>query len=258
MPEVDQFFQDLGDDQKQQVDILDQPLNPTGQQEEPVQTGATGPQGEEDEDNDEYKPKNRRERRLMKKLQEERESAIALAAKLEAQTDARRHITDEEADYLKGIERIYGTETPEAQMATELLKKAISGARTDAEVAALEKFRAEVAEQQQQEREAEAELDGFIEEIEDEHNVSLNADQQKGYFELLYKMSPKDKEGNVIDYADPHAVWELYQERLNSRKTSNPAKQLASRSLKQGGGQGGGSKLQDDTQVRFLRDNGII
>lgn len=270
MNEVTQFLKDT--EQSQGVDILDQPLNPEEQAQPPAPAEET-PEGdeptgdeeegkqlkgddEEPEDVEPLKPKNRRERRLRQRLEAERQSAMQLAERLETMSSAQRAI--EEADYMKGLDRIYGNDTPEAQMATDLLKQAFSGAVKDAEERAYARVAQERQQAAQQEADAQAELDGFIDEIEDTYNVELSETQERSYFQLLHKMSPKDKNGNVIGYADPHSVWEVFQERSKKKAPANTkAKAIASRSLKQGGTPEP-SKIQDDSTVRFLKENGII
>lgn len=265
MNETEQFLHDLENDQQSQgVDVLEQPLVPTGAtggtspEEEDDDQGATGTTEDVDDDDDEnFKPKNRRERRLLRKLQAERESSIYLSGRLEARSEAERALTTEESDYLKGIERIYGTDSPESQLATDLLKKAITGMGKDAEERAYQRMVAERQQELAEEQEAQAELDGFLEDIEDTYDVSLSDAQQRGFFQLLQKMSPKDRQGNVIDYADPHAVWEIFQERMQKKPTQNRAKTLASRSMTQSGATKE-STLKDDATARFLRENSII
>lgn len=242
--ELDQFLSDV---ENQPVDdILTQPLNP--EPETPVQ--------EEEEEEEEFKPKNRRERRQQAKLEAERQSAIDLAARLAKLEDART-IRDEEEDYIKGIERIYGTDTPEAQMATDLLKKAIVGSRDDAERRAYERIQAERQNETRAVQQAEEELDSIVDDIEDTYGVELTPAQETAYFELLQKMSPKDRSGNVISLADPHAVFEVFSDRLQKRGTTNPAKALAARSMVQPGSSVE-STLPDDVVARQLRDMGII
>lgn len=252
MNEQEQF---LKESEGSSLDILEQPLEPEkpeGQQEE-------GEQQEENKEDDEQKLRNRRERRLAAKLQAERESSIQLAARLEAITDAERTRTSEAADYLKSVERIYGTSTPEATEATRLLQSALKDLKEEAKREALEAYQEERQKEVAAEREADSELEDMLEELEDEHNIDLTSPAaeniQKGFFRLLEKMSPKDSEGNIVAYADPHAVWEMYQS--SSRRTDNRAKDLAARSMVRSGASGE-SKLQDDSTVRFLKANGII
>lgn len=258
MNETELFLKDLENDQNRGTDILDMPLveDPTKVEETTTKTEeGTTDEVVEGEDGD-LKPRNRRERRLMRKVQAERESNIFLSGKLQAREEAKTSIS-EESDYLKSVERIYGNETPEAQIATDLLKKAIIGAREDAKREAIEEIRSEREREKQAQAQAESVLDGFIEDIEDTYDVDLTEAQEKSYFQLLQKMSPKDSEGNVIDYADPHAVWEVFQERLQKRGTDTRAKVLSNRSMVQSGASKE-STLTDDAHGRFLRDNGII
>lgn len=242
------------------VDILEAPLSPEDVSEHGTEgaTGASGDDNDNDEGGDkgELKPRNRRERRLMERLDAEKQSSAFLAGKLEARTEASKAVT-EEADYLKAVERIYGTDSPEAQLATDLLKKAIIGAREEAKVQAIAEIREERKREAEEARQAEQELDGILDTIEDEYGVTLTDPQEKAFFTLLEKMSPKDKAGEVIEYADPHAVWEVFQERLKSRPADTRAKDMSSRSMTQSGASKS-SNLQDDVHARFLRENGII
>lgn len=254
--EIEKFLEDTAPNPSQ-VDVLTQPLNPETPAKEP-EDGTTGTESTEDDETRDGKPRNRRERRLMEKLQAERESSMFLAGKLEAREEARRSVT-EEADYLKGIERIYGTDTPEAQIATDLLKKAIVGARSDAKREAIEELRSERQREQEDVRKADTELDNMVEEIEDTYGVTLNPTQERAFFTMLTKMSPKDRDGNVVNYADPHAVWEVFAERLKKpSSTTTQAKDLASRSMTQSGASTGTQGVQMEATERFLRDQGII
>jgi hypothetical protein len=255
MNEQEQFLKDLESDQDgKSVDILEQNLIPDLEKGEDDK--KEDDKGGDSEGDDEIQGKNRREKRLLKRLEAERNSSMFLAGKLEAREEARVAIS-ESADYLKDVERIYGTDTPEAQLATDLLKKAIVGARDDAENRAYARIMDERKKEAEAERQAASQLDSFIEEIEDTYDVTLNEAQEKSYFTLLQKMSPKDTHGNVTEYADPHAVWEVFQDKLKSRGTDNRAKQLSSRSMVKSGASKETS-LQDDSATRFLKESGII
>lgn len=255
--EQEQFLQDTNSD-PMKVDVLDQPLIPqTSEKTEEEGAGDSSTDNEGASEKGELKPRNRRERRLMEKLDAERQSSAFLAGKLEARTEAGKALTEEE-DYIKSIERIYGTETPEAQLATDLLKKAITGARDDAETRAYERMRKERDDESQAATDAETELDNIIDEIEEEYEVTLTAPQEKSFFQLLEKMSPKDKDGNVTEYADAHSVWEVFSEKLQKNKTADTrAKDMSSRSMTQSGASKE-SNLQDDVTARFLKEQGII
>lgn len=263
MNEHEQFLSDLGNDQDNKaVDVLDQPLVQDGGQDTvQVDPNAQTQQNDavindNDDDDGGLKPRNRRERRLMRKLDAEREASIFLAGKLEAQSEAKRIIT-EESDYLKAVERIYGNETPEAILATDLLKKAIIGAREDAKRDAIAEFEAKRERELAEAKKAESELENIIDDIEDNYNVNLTEAQEKSFVDLLKKMSPKDAGGRIIQYANADAVWEIFQDRLQNRGTVNKAKVLSSRSMVQGQG-ATQSTVQEDAHARFLKENGIL
>ncbi len=251
MNEVEKFLQDTEADLTK-TDVLEQSLIPDSEKSEEGEL-----EGTDEGTNGEQQPKNRRERRLMERLEAEKQSSAFLAGKLEARTEASKAVT-EEADYLKAIERIYGTDTPEAQIATDLLKKAIVGARDDAQERAYERIKDERTKENDEVAEAEDELDSMIENIEDEYGISLTAPQEAAFFTLLEKMSPKDKQGNVTEYADPDAVWEVFSEKLSRSKGSdNRAKDMSSRSMTQSGSSKE-SNLEVDATARFLQEQGII
>lgn len=198
---------------------------------------------------------NRRERRLQAKLQAERESSIALAARLEVLTESQKFQRENTPEVDETIARIYGTNTPEAAEATALLTKALANVENRSTEKALERFR----EEQRKEREAvqkeEKTLDGMVEEIEDEHHMTLDGQSKKGFFALLEKLSPKDADGNIVQYADHHAVWEELQ---SKRKVEpNRAKDLASRSMVRTGASPQ-TTVADDANVRFLKEQGLI
>lgn len=247
--EQEKFLEDTQVDPTK-VDVLEAPLTP-----DEVKPSEDGVAGDNDEQED-LKPRNRRERRLLSKLADERESSSFLAGKLAARTEAEKSVT-EEKDYLKAVERIYGTDTPEAQIATDLLKKAILGAREDAQRGAIEEIKAERRQEIEEQKAAEKELDEIKDEIEDEYGVTLTVPQERAFFQLMEKMSPKDKEGNVREYADPHAVWEVLQDKIKQRPLDTRAKDMSSRSMTQSGA-GKESNLESDVTARFLKENGII
>lgn len=198
---------------------------------------------------------NRRERRLTSRLQAERESSIALAARLEALTEANKFKQETNAsEYERLAERIYGNQTPEAIAATELLKSALKGVGEEATKNALEQFRKEQREATEAVKKEEKALEDMVEELEDEYNVTIDANTSKAFFARLERLSPKDKSGNVIDYADHRAVWEDMQ---TTKKPDTRAKDLASRSMARSGSSSS-ENLQVNATERYLRENGII
>lgn len=242
MNELEQFLKDTNPQEN----------DPFAHLEQPPETTVEEPKKEEDEES----PKSRRERRLIAKLEAERQSSMFLAGKLEALNEAKSTI-DSEEDYLKAVEQIYGTESAEAQMATDLLKKAILGASKEAEERAYQRVMGEREKEQQAVAQAENELDNIIDEIEDTYNVDLTEAQERAYFTLLQKMSSKDSNGEVVSLADPHAVWEIFQEKLSAKTGDNRAKELSARSMTQSGAEVMATN-NDDAGYKILREMGVI
>lgn len=229
--------------------VMDKPLNAEPEKVEAKEEVPT--------DDELGEAKRRRERRLMEKLQAQREENIALNERLKVISETQKFRSETDSDeYLKRVERIYGTNSPEAQEATQLLQEALRGVEARATERALERFREEQQKVQQEVVQSEQELDNYIEELEDTHNVTFTPQMEKTYFSLMEKMSPKDREGNIIAYADPHAVYEVFSERF--AKTPNRAKELANRTMTTSSSSAPESKLQDEAARSLMREAGII
>lgn len=241
MPDAQsEFLKDL--DPLSEQNPLDQPIV--------AEQAAAEPEKESDEDKF-----NRRERRLQAKLQAERESSIALAARLEALTEAQKFSRETTPQVDETLSRIYGTNTPEAIEATNLLQKALANVESRATEKALEKFREEMKAEKATIANENKTLEGMIEEIEDETRLTVDGQTRKAFFSLLEKLSPKDAEGNVKEYADHHAVWEELQARKQTQNTR--AKDLASRSMVRTGASPATS-VESGATERWLKENGIL
>ena len=241
MSEQTEFLKDLDIDQKK--DVLDAPLDDPEKKEETPEDA-------------EMKLKNRRERRLAEKWQAEREANIDLNARLQTIKESQVLREEPVAEYLKRVEKIYGNATPEAIEATNLLKEALQGVKDSAKQEALAEVEARAGNESEAVKKEEQTIDDMLDEVEDEYDVDMSdSDTRKGFLTLLEKVSPKDQDGNIIEYADASTVYELYE--LGKQKSSNRAKELASRSMTRSGASQP-SKLEDDAAVRFLKENGII
>lgn len=251
--EQEQFLKDL------EHDGLDQDPFSYLNGEQPPEEKKEAPVEPPQEDAD-LKPRNRRERRLEARLQAEREAGIELAARLQALTESQSARNDTPSEYLANVERIYGTDSPEAREATEILKQALLSVKEEAKREALEAYEERTSEEARAVVEAEALLDDMLEEVEDTFDIDLSSREAEkdrvNFYRLMEKMSPKDRDGNILYYADPVAVWEVYQERT-TRKPDTTARDLASRSMTNGASSGH-SDLSKDTTERYLREQGII
>jgi hypothetical protein len=202
---------------------------------------------------------NRETRREAQKAQKYKEEAIALNARLQALSENREAVKDiPEADYLSKVERIYGNATPEAREATELLKEALRGVHNSAKAEALEEAVGRIDADRNGEseavKEAENEVDEGLESLEDEYDADFSdSATRNGFLTLLEKVSPKDRDGNIKEYADFGATYELYQSRQN--KSADKAKELTSRSMTRGGNSGG-SELQSTAIDNYAKEQG--
>ncbi len=251
--EQEQFLKDLNTDEQNQ-DPFAHLQDDNGTDIPPVDTNAPAT----DEDTD-LKPRNRRERRLEARLQAERESGIQLAAQLAAERGVKREET-KPSDAFAAIDRIYGVDTPESREATDILKAALLDIKESAKLEAQAAYDEKASKDAQAVQEAERMLDSMVEEIEDEFDVDLTSKEgeqaRADFFKLLERMSPKDKQGNILYYADHFSVWEDYKARTQ-KKTDTTAKDMSARSMANGAASTA-SNLANDTTERYLRENGII
>ena len=254
MTEQEEFLKELGAEETN-ADILNAPLtDETEAPEEPEKV-------EKEEEDEGWKAKNRRERRLLKHQQELREEALMYKAQVDALKEAgvARTPRTEEDDFLKSVERIYGTDTPEGKSATELFKEALRGVQESTRQKVIDEVRQMIQEERETESrelaQADEQLDDMMEAVEEEYGVDFsNSAERNGFLSMLERMSPKDSEGNIVEYADPYAAYEFYQ--ASKERKGTRAKEIASRSMAKGGE--APSTLQDDATLRILRDQGII
>ncbi len=248
--EQEQFLKDITSEGADQDPFayLNEQLPVEQPKEEGTPDESAKPEGE-------LEPRNRRERRLEARLQAERESGIQLAARLQA-LEEQRSTPAQASEAVSSIERIYGVDSPEAREATEILKNELARVREEATQAALSALEERSSRETRAVKEAEQQLDGMLEEIEDEFDVDLDQQSRTDFFKLLERMSPKDRDGNIIQYADHMAVWEDYQTRMK-RPADNTAKNLSARSMTSGSA-AADTNLSNDVAERYLRENGII
>lgn len=257
MKEEDQFLKDIEPEEKTTEDAFDTPeVSPEIETGVVVEKKNVAIENEED---------NREARRAKRALREERQASSFLAEQL-AKTNERldrvvdaKSAVNEGGEDLKGVEKIYGTDSPEALAATELLKSALQGVEKRAIESALETFRKEQQEAQKELKNEENNLNSMLEDLEDNYDVDLSSpkseETRKAFFKRLEKLSPKDGDGNILHFADHRAVWEDLQSQIQ-KKPENRAKDLSARSMVNS--TSSDSKLQDDSATKWLKDNGIL
>ena len=104
---------------------------------------------------------------------------------------------------------------------------------------AIQAIQAERQEEQEVYKDAENEVEQGFENIADTFGVDLDAPQssrmRNNFIDFLAKISPKDGEGNIVEYADFETSFETFQEINKKTMPSNSRnKELASRSVSRG------------------------
>ncbi len=231
---IDEFFQGLPKEDKQQADIFNEnPQKPT--EEVAAATTEAGAKVEVKPEEGEEPRKNRRHRRLEEQLQKERELRIAAEAKAEGRSEVEKFNQTSNGDVDPEWLQIYG-DTPESRRAWGLFEKMSEKKALQAKEEALEEIRKDQIAEAEEERVQEAYIDSQFESIEDEFNIDLTSDspaarkRRSEFIDLVEALSPKDQNGDLVEYADFHNAWELYQEK-QAQPDNTRQREIAARSM---------------------------
>lgn len=256
MSEIQKFFEGLPSEDKEEADIFDQKSiiekdNDKEEIEAPV-PGKGEEKGKEDvedekikddDGHDDHPKKNRRHRRLEERLQKERETNIALNARIEELSKLNKPKSDNIDDTPEEWIQLLG-DTPEARRIWKLQNKIFEekvGKVREETIREIEEKNARALAQQ---KEFESYIDSELENIEDEFDVDLTSNSpaarkaRKDFLELVENLSPKNESGVLTGYADFKTTFSLYQQTRDAAKssqTSQRQKELASRSMQQPG-----------------------
>lgn len=203
---------------------------------------------------------NRRERRLRQRLESERESAKALndrVRELAEKVSQYENVMSSEAD--ERLTQIFGDDTPEKKALSKLFSDVLKDTREQAKLEALETIESR-ANSERDAVEAESKnIDEEIDYLEETYNVDLTSDSasakklRNNLIDMVEKLSPKDRDGNIIEFADFDTTFQLIQ---NTRPEPSRNKELGSRTMQQ-------SKTTDSSKdsnsalERYLNENGI-
>jgi hypothetical protein len=202
------------------------------------------PEKEKSEEDDDT-PRNRQQRRMAEKLQKERETNIALNARLQALSELKKYAEDNKKEVDPDLVQAFGT-TEDGKALTSIFTKKFKEIQESAEERAFQR----IQEQQKKEAEEEAKNSEYIDQefdaLEEKYDVDLSGKSKtsrefrNGFIDFVSEISPKDDSGNIIEYADFESSFEAYQ-RLVQSSAKKPAevsqrqKELASRSMESGG-----------------------
>lgn len=242
--ELEQFFKDLPAEDKSKADIF-------GDKTATDKVEDTTKEGESEEDTPK---KNRHARRYEAKYQAEREAGIQMAATIKAQKDLIESLSeakrfqkevgdDVNDDGLKAWLKIYG-DKPEHREAYEVLTKNVLGPvsqRAEKLAEELEELKNRDVVANQQVKEYEGFIDQQFERLEDEYDVDITSNESEKFRNALIdeikRISPKDEEGNIIQYGDFNAAMENVLEKSKTVDTgSQKRNDIASKSMANSGG----------------------
>lgn len=236
--EVDKFFAGLPTKEKKVADIFgDNPApveTPAGTSAE--EAGSISPEKEEEG------RKNRRHRRLEAQLEserKERQSERDARLKVEARLSAIESGSKGNETVDERLVRLYGPDNAEA---SRLHMELLNDYANKAEERAFERIKKEGEREAEERRKTDEYLDSQFEAIEDEFGVDITSDSpaarkaRNGLIDLVEKLSPKDESGEIAEFADFHAAWEVYQENANKPSaTTARAKEIASGTMNKSG-----------------------
>ena len=203
---------------------------------------------------------NREARRAKKALQEEREANIALTARLQTMSEFQKFSEATPDNVDEKLLQLYGNDE-KGKLAARITQDLLNKTREEASAQAIEALQGQQQEEQAEVAKSQRELDAMLEDIEDEFNVDLTSDTpaarkaRQGFYAALEKVSPKNEEGMVKEYADPIATYEYY--RSTQTQEPNRSKEIASRG-NVSSGTSGGSTLEKNAMEQFLKNADII
>jgi hypothetical protein len=239
MSELTDFLKEAGKEES----IFDKPLT------------VEAPESKEEAPDEEQIKKNRYTRRREAEAQRLRDENLQLNERVKVLSELGKFKEEVGDDPLKKVEAIYGTDTAEKLAATNLLKEALADVKRQAKEETMSALGAKEVEETEDQKEADDEVDGFLEAADDEGLDIEDENTRKGLLTLMERMSSKYNDGNVKEFADPEAVIETYKE-LQKRSGSGRAKDLASRSMTRSG-ESQPSTLEQSVVERFMAENGL-
>lgn len=240
----------------------DFPLDETLAEKDELFGSQTSETSQEDKEEIPEGIKNRHIRRLEEKLNKEREWNIQQAAR-----DAARSELDKFREETKGLDvdekliTLYG-DTENGRKAAQLHQDLLNKKFEEAEERAFTRLTEFQRKEEQEVRVNGDFIENEFESIEDEYNVDLSGSTERSatirnaFLNFIERLSPKDTNGNIEEYADFQNAWELFQDRLE--KPNNRSKDIASRSMTTSASSSQENSTQNKSNERWLREQGII
>lgn len=137
---------------------------------------------------------------------------------------------------LDSLYEIIGNDTPEKIAAAKRLQKALGGLKEDTKREAFNEIQAKENESRQAEIDAQNEVSSALDDIEETYNVDItsNTPQAKksrsDFLSFVERISPKDKEGNIISYPDFSETFKIFKD-MNKPASNDRAKEISAKSM---------------------------
>ncbi len=246
MNEADKFFENLPSDDKPVADIF-APEDKT-ETKEPL---------EKEEVVDES-VKNRRHKRLERQLREAQDMTTALNERIKTLSEVEKFSKEQGVN--PDVAKMFDSSDLGKENAMRL-SALLAETAEKAQQKAIDKIREENKIVAQEQKNLESFIDSKFESLEDEFGVDLTSDApaarkaRREFGELLEKVSPKDENGEIKEYADFHSTFELYKSSKTEDKPSRN-KELASRSMQKSGAVDS-TKQNYDANLAYLRSIGV-
>lgn len=232
--QVDEFFKDLPDEDKQVADIFDEKkeLKTADDSKIPDVKDA-------DTENVPESMKNRRHRRLEMNLEVERDARIRAEERLKAMSEMEKFAKETGDIIIPDIAKMFDSSEVGKENALRL-SKVILETREKAKEEVLREIETRREREIEEQKKYEDIIDTQLENLEDEHNVDLTSDAPKArkarreFLELVQDLSPKDEQGNIVGYADFDKAFEMYQKtskEVTDDKSNVRREEIAGRSM---------------------------
>ena len=164
----------------------------------------------------------------------EKQIEKALKDRPSAEQTFRQEVKDE-LNLPPALVKLVGNDTPEKREALKELATYLDSLPAKAQEQFQAKMEQQAQEAAEQDNAALSELNAGFEAIEEEHGVDLSSDSRTraAFVEYLRRVSHKNEDGEVDQFADIPAAWEVFQER--AKPSASRAKELASRGMTRSG-----------------------
>lgn len=163
----------------------------------------------------------------------ERQIEKALKDVKPAEREFRKEVEDIKlpASFIK----LVGNDTPEKLEVLRDLSTYFGNLKGEARQEFLEDIKKQEQQAKQEDEAAVRELENGFEQIAEDYGIDLDTDRKTraAFVEFLRKVSPKNEDGEVKQFADIPAAWETFQERNKTQPSR--AKELAARSMARSG-----------------------